>query len=412
MDFALAQQLLISLALGMLIGLQRERTDRAIGGIRTFPLITLLGTICAHLSQTFGGWILAAGFLSIAILAFVGNLPRAHKGQGSGITSEVAALLLYALGAFLVTGALLAVVVVGGVVTLLLHWKAPLHRFAGAIGDADMRAIMQFVLISMVILPVLPHKSFGPYGVFNPFETWLMVVLIVGMSLAGYVAYKFFGSHTGLLLSGILGGTISSTATTVSAARHAHDSTAGAAIASIIVMIASSVSITRVLVEISVVASGSFTHMAMPIGTMLGAMVVITAASYFFSRRETSAMPEYRNPAQLKTALIFACVYTVVKYAAALGKDHFGNSGLYVVGVISGLTDMDAITLSTARMVDGQQLEASVGWRTILIAAMSNLVFKGGAVAMLGGRAMFIRVAILFGFSLATGGAILWFWPS
>lgn len=412
MDFALAQQLLISLALGMLIGLQRERTDRAIGGIRTFPLITLLGTICAHLSQTFGGWILAAGFLSLAFLAFVGNLPRAHKGQGSGITSEVAVLLLYALGAFLVTGSLFAVVVVGGVVTLLLQWKAPLHRFAGAIGDADMRAIMQFVLISMVILPVLPHKSFGPYGVFNPFETWLMVVLIVGMSLVGYVAYKFFGSHTGLLLSGIFGGTISSTATTVSAARHAHDSPAGAAIASIIVMIASSVSITRVLVEISLVASGSFTHMAMPLGTMLGVMIAMTAASYFFSRRETSAMPEYRNPAQLKTALIFACVYTVVKYAAALGKDHFGNSGLYVVGVISGLTDMDAITLSTARMVDGQQLEASVGWRTILIAAMSNLVFKGAAVAMLGGRAMFIRVAILFGLSLATGGAILWLWPS
>jgi len=412
MDFEFAQQLLISLALGMLIGLQRERTDSAIGGIRTYPLVTLLGTVCGKLGQTYGGWVLGAGFLGLAVMILIGNLPRARRGEGSGITSEVAVLLLYALGALLVTGSMFAVVVVGGVVALLLHWKDPLHRFAGAIGDTDMRAMMQFVLISMVILPILPRKDFGPYDVFNPFEIWLMVVLIVGMSLAAYVAYKVFSSRTGVILSGLLGGMISSTATTVSAARQTHKSTHGAGLGALIVMIASAVSFARVLAEIGIFASGKFTSLAMPIGAMLGAMVVITAGSFFLTRREDSQPPEQKNPAQLKTALIFAGLYAAIKYATAAAKDHFGSSGMYVVGVISGLTDMDAITISTSRMVAGDQLDAVVGWRTILIAGMANLAFKGGAVAMLGSRAMFFRVAMLFGLSLAAGGLILWLWPA
>lgn len=412
MDFEFAQQLLISLALGMLIGLQRERTDSSMGGIRTYPLVTLLGTVCGKLGQTYGGWILGAGFLGLAVMVLIGNLPRARRGEGSGITSEVAVLLLYALGALLVTGSMFAVVVVGGVVALLLHWKDPLHRFADAMGDADMRAMMQFVLISMVILPVLPRKDFGPYEVFNAFEIWLMVVLIVGLSLAAYVAYKVFGSRTGVVLSGLLGGMISSTATTVSAARQTHNSTEGAGLAALIVMIASAVAFARVLGEIGIFASGKFPALAMPIGAMLGAMVAIAAGMFFFTRREDAKLPEQSNPAQLKTALVFAALYAGIKYATAAAKDHFGSSGMYVVGVISGLTDMDAITISTSRMVAGDQLEVAVGWRTILIAGMANLAFKGGAVAILGSRAMFFRVAMLFGLSLAAGGLILWLWPT
>lgn len=412
MDFEFAQQLLISLALGMLIGLQRERTDSSIGGIRTFPLVTLLGTVCGKLGESHGGWILGAGFVGLAVMLLIGNLPRARQGEGSGITSEVAVLLLYALGALLVTGSLFPVVVVGGVVALLLHWKDPLHRFAAAVGDTDMRAMMQFVLISMVILPILPQQDFGPYKVFNPFEIWLMVVLIVGLSLAAYVAYKIFSSRTGVVVSGLLGGLISSTATTVSAARQTKNSSHGAGLGALIVMIASAIAFVRVLVEIGIFASGKFNALAMPISAMLGAMVAITAGTFFLTRREDSKPPEHHNPAQLKTALIFAALYAGIKYATAAAKDHFGSSGMYVVGVISGLTDMDAITISTSRMVAGNQIDPNVGWRTILIAGMANLAFKGGAVAMLGSRAMFFRVATLFGLSLAVGGLILWLWPA
>ncbi|MDZ4286737.1 MAG: DUF4010 domain-containing protein [Prosthecobacter sp.] len=411
MDFLIAQQLIVSLGLGMLIGLQRERSGSTIGGIRTFPLITLFGTVSGQLAQTHGGFILAAGFLALAALTFIPNLPKLKAGTISGMTTEVAMLLLYALGAFLVTGPMYLVVATGGAVALLLHWKASLHRFATAIGESDMQAIMRFVLITMVILPVLPNQSYGPYAVLNPFEIWLMVVLIVGISLCGYVAYKLFGTRGGVMLAGILGGMISSTATTVSSSRRAPATSEGRALASVVIMIASTIALLRVLVEIGLAAGRSFPAMAPPLGIMLAAMSLIAAAAYLINRKPASAMPDQGNPAELKTALIFAVIYAVIKLAVAAAKTHFGNNGLYTIAAVSGLADMDAITLSTARLVDTQSLDPATGWRIILIASMSNLAFKATAVAVLGGAKLFGRVALLFGASLIAGGVLLWLWP-
>jgi uncharacterized membrane protein (DUF4010 family) len=410
MDFVVAQQLFVSLGLGLLVGLQRERSGSEIGGIRTFPLITLLGTVCGQLAKVHGGLIVAGGLVALTALLFLSKLGRAPAENGPGLTTEIAVLLLYGLGVFIATGQMLLAVVVGGVVALLLYLKAPLHRFAGRLGEADMRAIMQFVLISMVILPVLPNESYGPYQVLNPFEIWLMVVLIVGLSVGGFVAYKFLGTTGGLLVAGLLGGVISSTATTVSSARRVRGASRGVRLASLLIMIASTVAILRVLVEIALVAPRSFAELALPLALMLGAMASVSAGAHFFWRRETGGLPEQQNPAELKTALIFALVYALIKLAVAAGKEQFGQTGLYLVAVISGLTDMDAITLSTARLVDAGRLEAPLGWRTILIAAISNLAFKASAVAFLGGTQLFYRVALLFGLSGAAGGAILWLW--
>lgn len=412
MDWTIAQQLMVSLGLGMLIGLQRERSDSAIGGIRTFPLITLLGTICGLLARDFGGWIVVAGFLSLSLLLFIPNIPRVKNGTASGMTTEVAVLLLYALGAYLVVGPILLVVAVGGVVALLLHWKQALHQFARTMGDQDMHAIMRFVLISMVILPILPNQSFGPYAVLNPFEIWLMVVLIVGLGLGGYVAYKILGARGGVLLSGILGGLISSTATSVSSARSVRDGTQSPALASLVIMIASTIAMVRVLVEVGAVATTKLPSLAGPLSTMLGAMIVITIVAWFLTRKEQAArLPEQHNPAELRPAFVFALIYAFIKLAVAAANDHLGHSGLYIVGVVSGLADMDAITLSTARMVDSQKLDPATGWRVILIASMSNLAFKGSIVAALGGIKVFTHVALWFGASLLAGGAILLLWP-
>ena len=411
MDWLIAQQLLVSLSLGLLVGLQRERSKSAIAGIRTFPLITLLGTVCGQLARVHSGWVVVAGLLALGALLAVTQAGRLKGDTGeTGLTTEIAVLLLYALGVFIASGPILIAVVLGGVIALLLYLKPLLHRFVGRLGETDMRAIMQFVFVSMVVLPVLPNESYGPYQVLNPFEVWMMVVLIVGLSLAGYVAYKILGGAGGLLVAGMLGGVISSTATSVSAARQARDQNTLVGMASLIIMIASTVTIVRVLIEIGVVAPRNFTGLAGPLVAMLAAMVVIGVVAYFAWRKEAGVRPTQHNPAELKTALVFAVIYGLIKLAVAAGRDQFGETGLYAVSVISGLTDMDAVTLSTSRLVDSGKLEPTLGWRTILIAAMSNLVFKAAAVAVVGGAAIFYRVAMLFALSGVAGGLILALW--
>ncbi|MCX6907119.1 MAG: MgtC/SapB family protein, partial [Verrucomicrobia bacterium] len=211
----------IALGLGLLVGLQRERSSAArLAGFRTFPIITVFGTVCALLAQQFGGWVLAAGFLAISAVAFTGCQAKMKLGEPEpSLITEMSILLMYAVGAYLTVGPTAVAVTIGGGVAVLLYLKPQLHGLATKIGEADFRAVMQFVLISLVILPVLPNQAYGPYEVLNPHRIWLFVVFIVAISLAGYVAYKFFGQSAGAMISGVLGGLISSTATTVSYAR-------------------------------------------------------------------------------------------------------------------------------------------------------------------------------------------------
>ncbi len=306
MDILVFQQLAVSLGLGLLLGLERERRGSVIGGIRTFPIISLFGTVCAQVGQTFGGWVVAVGMLALAAIVVSANFAQVKKGTiDPGMTTEVAALLLYGVGVLIVIGYLAAAVVIAGAMALLLHSKRPLHNFARAVGERDMRAIMQFVLLSLVILPILPSEDYGPYGVWNPFKIWLMVVLIVGISLGGYVAYKFFGARAGSLLGGIIGGMVSSTATTVSYSRRAASEAALAPLAAFVIMTASCISIVRVLVEIAAVAPAQFGAIALPLSGMLVLTILVAVALFLPSRKQGAQMPEQKNPAELKPALIF-----------------------------------------------------------------------------------------------------------
>ncbi len=406
-------QLAVALGLGLLVGLQRERMDSAIAGIRTFPLITLFGAVAGMLGKVLGGWVVAAGLVAAAGLVTAGNLARMHKGEADpGQTTEFTALVMYGIGAWLVVGPRMAeAIVLGGVVAILLHLKQPLHQLAERMGEKDVRAIMQLVLLALVILPLVPDRTFGPYGVLNPFQIWWMVVLIVGLSLLGYVAYKIFGARAGAALGGVLGGIISSTATTVSYARRSKEDPESSRLAALVVVIASTVVFGRVLVEIAAVAHGSFADLAPPLAAMLGVMAALSAAVWLADRRSMAEPPEPGNPADLKSALFFGLVYAGVLLAVAFARDRFGTAGLYTVAAVSGLTDVDALTLSTSRLVDGGKLAAADGWRAILIAVLSNLVFKMGVVAVLGSRRMLGRIAVLFGAALLGGGVILWLWP-
>jgi uncharacterized membrane protein (DUF4010 family) len=405
-------RLAVALGLGLLVGLQRERVDSVIAGIRTFSLISLLGAICAQLSKGYGGWILVIGFLATALLVTAANLVRMQTREAEpGQTTEFAALVVFGLGAWVMVGAMVVPVVLAGAVVVLLHFKEPLHELVGRIGEKDLRAIMQLVLISLVILPVLPDRDMGPYGVLNPYQIWWMVVLIVGLSLAGYVGYKLFGAGAGTVLAGILGGLISSTATTASYARKSKDSPDLSRLAALVVMLASTVVFGRVLVEIAAVARARFLELAPPIAAMLGVCALVSVAAWLMGRDDDGELPEQENPAQLKAAILFGALYAAVLLAVAFARDRFGAAGLYLVAGLSGLTDMDAITLSTSRLVQASQLDPDTGWRAILLASMSNLGFKAGIVAVLGSRALLGRIALMFGSVMAGGGLILWLWP-
>jgi len=405
-------RLAVALGLGLLVGLQREKVDSVIAGIRTFALISLFGAVCAQLAKTYGGWILVVGFLATALLITAGNLVRMQTREAEpGQTTEFAALVVFGLGAWVVTGSMAVPVVLAGAVVVLLHFRESIHGVVDRIGEKDLRATMQFVLIALVILPILPDRDMGPYGVLNPYQIWWMVVLIVGLSLAGYVAYKLFGSGAGTVLAGILGGLISSTATTASFARRSRKTPDLSRLAALVIMLASTVVYGRVLVEIAAVARGRLIDLAPPLAAMLGVCAVVSGAAWLLGRDGDNELPEPGNPAELKAALIFGALYAAVLLAVAFARDRFGTAGLYIVAAISGLTDVDAITLSTGRLVQSSRLDPDTGWRAILLASLSNLGFKAGIVAALGSRALLGRIALLFGAAMVGGGLILWLWP-
>ncbi len=335
--------------------------------------------------------------------------------HGAGITSEIAALLVFGISAYLMHGEKEVAVVSAGVIALLLHYKDPLHSFVGKLSEGDLHAIMQFVLISLVILPVLPNETYDPYGVLNPFKIWLMVVLIVGIGLFGYVAFKLFSAKAGTLLGGILGGIlggmISSTATTISAARDTKNSPSRATAAALIIMIATAVSIVRVLLEVFAVANSFFLTVVGPFAVLLGVFLVLTFVLYRKKSDELVSREEPGNPAQLKPAIIFGLLYAVILFAVAATREQFGESGLYVVAVLSGLTDVDAITLSTAQMMNKDRIGVDTGWRLIMVAILANTLFKGGVVAFLGGRALLKRIVLLYGIAILSGIAIIFLWP-
>jgi uncharacterized membrane protein (DUF4010 family) len=417
----LFEQFAIALSLGLLVGLQRERTESVIAGLRTFPLITLLGTMAAALdtSRDAQGWIIAAGFLSIVAVVAVTNMHRLRLTAADfGMTTEVAILMMYAVGAYLVIGSRVVGVAAGATVAILLQFKPELHGIATRLGDQDLRAIMTFALITCVVLPVLPNTTYdvvAPLNVLNPFEIWLMVVLMVGMSLTGYLVYKFFGRSAGIILGGVLGGAISSTATTLSYAKRTQTDQGSAHLAALVIVIASMVSFVRVLIEIFTVAPQQFVALAPPILLTLGAGVAVAAIAWLRVQREPAEPPEQKNPTQLRSALLFAGLYAGVLMALSAAKTHLGGQGLYGIAVLSGLTDMDAITLSTARLVRLGTGEGGIGpsdgWRLIIVASLANLAFKWVMAAAAGGVALRRQLALLFAVPALVACALLVVWP-
>ena len=392
-------QFLTSLAIGLLIGLERERTPSAKAGLRTFALVALFGTLSALLSTKLGTpWLLITGLFAVAgmIIAAYHNKPA--EADDPGTTTVIALLLCYGLGAMVWYGLPKLAVMLAIAVTALLYFKPELRGMSQRLTRSDLVAVLQFSVLTFIVLPILPDHNFGPYNAFNPHQAWLMVVLISGISLAGYTALHVVGTRYGAPLLGFLGGVVSSTATTLLYARNSRNNPAMSQLAASVIVIASMVVLLRLLVLSSVVAYGTLPGLAPVLaGGFLFGLVVALYNWRKMSNATKLNIPDTPNPAELRTALGFGLFYVIVLLGAAWMQDLAGNRGLYAVALVSGLTDVDAITLSSLRLFNLGQLGEHQAVTSIAIAFMANLAFKFGVVIFIGGKHLAKHVATGFG---------------
>lgn len=403
---------LIALALGALIGLEREyarykKHAHDYAGIRTFPLIALFGAISAYLGNQLSIWILISSMLLIGALVIISYLSISkNKKNFQGATSEVAGFLTFFIGVLSYFNQIKFATAATVIITIILYLRSGLHKFAKKIKKQEMADTLKFAVIAFVILPFLPNKGFGPYEIFNPYITWLMVVFISGISFFGYILLKWFGER-GITLAGILGGLVSSTAVTSSFAERSKKEISIYKALVLGVILANGIMFIRILIEVIVINSKLFNLLLIP----LSVLALLTAGfSYFLWKhaKGTEGKINHSSPFTIIPALKFAAFFAVILALVKLGNIFFSESGVYIVSLISGFADVDAITLSLSQLSKGT-LALETARNGIMIAALTNVGVKGGIAYLFGGK-KFGRTIMLFYLALIIIGiAIIYF---
>jgi len=393
------------LGIGLLIGLERERNPAGKAGVRTFALVSLLGTLASLL----GGYVDTAWLLPAGLLAVTGMLivayARVAPTEDPGTTTVAAAGVAYLLGALAGLGEATLAAALAILVTALLYFKPELESWSAALKREEQVSLLQFLVITFIVLPILPDRTYGPYGVLNPREIWLMVVLIAGVGVASYMAMRVAGERHGTLLTGLLGGLVSSTATTALYARRSNESPAMSQVALVVVSLANLVVLVRVAVLAAVVAPGILPRLAPVLGAALAAGLVAVALLLHRAVRGTQlALPPARNPAEIGMAVRFGALYAFVLLAAAWLQDLVGSHGLYIATALSGLADVDPGVLSALNLYGAGRVEAGTAVAAIAIALLANTLFKLGVLAWFG-RGLALRALAPFGAALAGGAA-------
>jgi len=394
-------RLLVSVGIGFLIGLEREYAKRVVekeeqlfAGVRTYTLITLFGFLSAMLADHYGAWILAAAFLGYMALLITAYTLTSKPGH-YGASTEMSSILAFLLGAIVFDGQVLLAIIVTVIVTALLSVKVPLHRFVASMTMEEIRALIQFVVIASVVLPFLPDKAFGPGGIWNLKDIWTMVVLVSGISLAGYLLAKVLGGRKGTVLAGLLGGLISSTAVTLNLARRSKQTGGPVLAAAVGIVAACTIMFPRVLLECWVVSAELAGHLLVPVALATGAGLLAAFLLHRVPDGGSATDLPLSNPLNFRVALQFALLYMGVQWLVAFTMERYGASGTYAASVLSGATDMDAITLSMAR-TDGR-MTMGVKVTAIMLAALSNTLFKFGLVLVYGGNELRKYVSLGFG---------------
>jgi len=376
-----------ALGIGLLVGMERERRPDSAAGLRTFALVAMLGCLFALLGEKTGGpWILAVGLLVVSVSMIAANFSTLQEEKYRGFTSEAAIIVTYGLGAAVWFGYSTLAVMIAITTTVLLYFKAELRQFSERMTPKDINSILQFAVLSLVILPILPSQDYGPYNAFNPRQIWWMVVLISGLALSGYLALRIIGARHGAALLGIFGGLASSTATTLMFSRHARDHNELVRMAAIVILIAN----VMVMIRLGFVSSVVAPELVAPIAIVFACGIVpgVLMALYGWKALVEAGplpMPEVKNPTELKTAISFGLLYAVVLLTSAWLQDIAGNKGLYIIALASGITDADASVLSTLRLFNLDKIAQGQAVIAVTLALMANLIFKIGLVLSIGG---------------------------
>ena len=393
-DLDLALRFGAALGLGLLLGLERERKRDAellFGGVRTFALIALLGAIGAFLERELNqGWLVLVAFVAVGSLVVVSYAMTAARGE-LGITTEITALLAFIVGVLCGWSKVDVAAVVTVVCLLLLTLKDYLHRLARRVELADVEATLKFAVISLIILPLLPNAAFGPppLDVINPYKIWLMVVLIAGLNFLGYVLVKVFGSEHGLVVTGILGGLVSSTAVTLSFSQRSRQEPAMSSAFVLAIVVAWTIMFLRVVVIVGMVNRSLAGDLGLALGLMAAAGLLVSLVLWQRTRSHgKGVVTAGPNPFELGEAVKFGLLFGVVTVVAKAAEVYLGETGLYIAGAIAGLTDVDAISLSMANLAAAEPANLTIAARTIVIAVVSNTLTKTGMAVFLGAPAL------------------------
>jgi uncharacterized membrane protein (DUF4010 family) len=403
-----------ALAVGLLIGTERSWSardtddNRLIGGIRTFGLSGLLGGLAALLGTHYGlnAWISVT--LIFGLLVIAGYLGEQRNTGDLGLTSPIALLLTFLLGSLALSEQRILAAACAVVIALLLSLKQPLHSALHKLSATEVSGTLQLLFISLVLLPVLPNQGYGPWQAFNPYATWWMVVLIAAIGFAAYVAIRLVGQRKGLLVTALLGGMVSSTAMTITLAR-LHQGGKLPAMLACGLLATSALMFPRVLLEVGLVNPALLSQLIWPL--TVSALIYAGGALFYFRRAgsepEGSAEPLLKNPFELAPALRFAALLVLIAFMVEGAQSWLGDVGVYLVALLSGLTDVDAITLSLARNAQGD-LNSQVAVQGIYLAAFSNSLVKGLLILLISGRQLALHTLPIMAAGLLAGLATLW----
>ncbi len=405
-------RLAISIGIGFLIGMERtfskkqKAEEEEFAGLRTHTLIAMFGFLAALVAQLTGLWFLGIAFAGMMAFVIISYMRLSVRTGNAGGTSEVATILTFLLGAMVFYGQILLALVVVVVVLLLLTYKPSLHLFVQKLSQEELRAIIQFVIISALVIPSLPNSNFGPYSLWNLKDIWKMVILVSGTSLIGYLVAKLVGNK-GTMLAGMVGGLVSSTAVTLTFSRRSKLGSGGAETGSfyyaMAIISACTIMFPRILFEVLVVNRNLAQQLWIPIAAIT--LAGFGAAFYIYKKRkgkkEETSLP-LKNPLNFGTAIKFALFFAGVMLLVKYSSENFGDEGTYIAGAISGITDVDAITLSMAKTATAPETYP-LAINTILLAALSNTLVKFCLVMALGSKSLLKTAAIGFAAVFLTG---------